>query len=245
MKRSEKTIELIKDMRKFRTQVKQPDKNATNPFTKSKYSDLSAVIKSVDAGIQNTGLSWTQDVSNDLGGVKVQTIIFHDSGEFIEFSPLTMPAGKGTAQELGSAETYARRYTLQTAFGLVGDADDDGNTASGRQGQEQPRQAQQRRTQAPRQYERQAAPAKPADPVATAQQKEQLLESLKEFAKVRGLNGNEVFTTVVRESKLGQVKWGQMTQSQYKAVTDAFHRMAAVAPDPQEQTAADEPELPF
>ncbi|WP_338217095.1 ERF family protein [Lacticaseibacillus salsurivasis] len=249
MKRSEKTIELIKDMRKFRTQVKQPDKNATNPFTKSKYSDLSAVIKSVDAGIQNTGLSWTQDVSNDHGGVTVQTIIFHDSGEYIEFSPLTMPAGKGTAQELGSAETYARRYTLQTAFGLVGDADDDGNAASNRQAQ--PKQEQPRRAPA-RRYERQsvtAKPTQPAEPVATAEQKQRLLESLKEFAKVRGLDGNDVFTTVVGESKLGPVKWGQMTEAQYQAVSDAFHRMSAVAPDPQPEPVADEPvaepELPF
>ncbi|MFD1441226.1 ERF family protein [Lacticaseibacillus hegangensis] len=252
MERSEKVIDLIKDLRKFREQVKQPEKNAFNPFTKGKYSDLSAVIKSIDAATANTGLSWTQDVRNDPNGVTVQTIIFHDSGEFIEFSPLTMPTGKGTAQDVGSAETYARRYTLQTAFGLVGDADDDANSASSRAPEQRQQRPQTRQQAAPRPAPRQAPQAKrqaPADPPATADEKNKLLDSLKEFARVRNLDGNAVFTSVVRDSGLGQVKWGQMTQSQYKAVSDAFHRMSAVAPDPTPDTSAApepaEPPLPF
>ena len=50
------------------------------------------------------------------------------------FSPQANP------QQMGSALTYAKRYCLQAAFGLVGEEDDDGEAAS-RQSQSKPRKA--------------------------------------------------------------------------------------------------------
>jgi hypothetical protein len=57
------------------------------------------------------------------------TKVFHKSGQFIEDEiPLVM-GGRNDMQALGSALTYARRYSLQNLFGLAGDEtdDDDGN----------------------------------------------------------------------------------------------------------------------
>ncbi|WP_204122752.1 ERF family protein [Lacticaseibacillus mingshuiensis] len=246
MKRSESTIELIKDMRKFREQVKQPDKNAMNPFTKSKYSDLSAVIKSVDAGIKGTGLSWTQDVCNSEQGVTVQTIIFHDSGEYIEFSPLTMPAGKGTAQELGSAETYARRYTLQTAFGLVGDADDDGNAASNRtqETQQRPTRTTQPRSTPRREEHRPPQQAAPAERMAGNDDKQKLLDRIKAFSKEQHRDANEVYTAVVNRANVGAVKLGTLTLEQLVALSAAFQDMVTTAPDPETAGAGEDGEVP-
>lgn len=250
MNKSENVIDLIKDLKKFREQVKQPPKNAENPFTKSKYADLSAVIQSVDEGIAGTGLSWTQDVTNTPDGVTVQTVLFHDTGQFIEFSPLTMPVGKGTAQEVGSAETYARRYTLQSAFGLVADTDDDGNSASGRtaaaqqpsrQGQQQSRAQRQERTQ------RQPQPQTPPADLASDADKAPMLDAMKEFARLHGIDGNKVFTDVIAAANMGPIKWGVMTKDQLKAVSDAFYKMSATAPDAETVPPSDddEPPLPF
>ena len=47
----------------------------------------------------------------------------------MSFGKLFVPANKQDAQGYGSALTYARRYSLQTAFGVAPE-DDDGNAAS-------------------------------------------------------------------------------------------------------------------
>jgi hypothetical protein len=48
------------------------------------------------------------------------------------FGPLVMPASKPDSQGLGSAATYARRYALMAVCGVVGDEDDDANSATGK-----------------------------------------------------------------------------------------------------------------
>jgi hypothetical protein len=41
-----------------------------------------------------------------------------------------LPVAQKTAQSGASSATYARRYALSAAFGIVADEDDDGNFAS-------------------------------------------------------------------------------------------------------------------
>lgn len=62
----------------------------------------------------------------------IVTLFVHvPSGERLEFtSPLVL--GKVSPQEWGSSITYARRYALLTALGLVADEDDDAERATTR-----------------------------------------------------------------------------------------------------------------
>lgn len=142
MKYSEKRDKIFKALTTFRKQVVQPSKSADNPFFKSKYVTLDGVIKSIDDGTSETGLAFVQNVYSapDDRGVFVQTIITHESDQFIEFDPLFIPADKQNAQGYGSATTYAKRYSLSAAFGISSDIDDDGNAASQ---QRQPKQSRQ------------------------------------------------------------------------------------------------------
>ena len=71
-------------------------------------------------------------MTGEGGTAGVITVITHSSGEYIEFDPLFLKADKATAQGMGSAITYARRYSLSSAFGIASDVDDDGNEASGK-----------------------------------------------------------------------------------------------------------------
>ena len=78
------------------------------------------------------GLSFIQGVkTSDDGMVGVTTIIFHTSGEWLEFEPLYLKPDSTKPQAYGSAITYARRYSLSSAFGITSDQDDDGNEANG------------------------------------------------------------------------------------------------------------------
>lgn len=63
--------------------------------------------------------------------VSVGSTLFHGSGEYMVIPPFTLRIRPGaTAQEIGSAITYARRYQLQSVLGLSPDEDDDGKAAS-------------------------------------------------------------------------------------------------------------------
>lgn len=136
MKQSESIKEIAKAMSALRNQIKQPVKNADNPFFKSKYVMLEGVVKAIDEALPD-GLSYTQEVTTSDTGVAVSTIIMHSSGEYMQFEPLSVPVSKKDAQAFGSAETYARRYTLSAVFGVTSDVDDDGNEAAKHPGKQQ------------------------------------------------------------------------------------------------------------
>ena len=133
MKLSESTKNIFKALSDFKKDFKQPLKDADNPFFKSKYVPLENVVQSIDNEASKHGLGYFQSTVTGEGGTAgVITVITHSSGEYIEFDPLYLQADKATAQGMGSAITYARRYSLSSAFGIASDVDDDGNEASGK-----------------------------------------------------------------------------------------------------------------
>jgi hypothetical protein len=130
MKTSESITEIAKALAVFQSEVKQPEKNGENPHFKSKYVTLDGTVKAIHECAPKHGLSYTQMPVSDENGVGVVTVIFHSSGQFIEFAPFILPLDKKTAQGVGSALTYSKRYALSAAFGIVSDVDDDGNEAT-------------------------------------------------------------------------------------------------------------------
>ena len=132
MNKTESLTEYAKGMAKFREQLKQPTKDANNPFFKSKYVELEGVQKAIDDALVGTGITYQQfpEVMEN-GHSAISTMVIHDSGEYILFPPYSMPADKQTPQGHGSTLTYLRRYTLSAIFGVSSDKDDDGNESSG------------------------------------------------------------------------------------------------------------------
>lgn len=116
-------------MAKAFAEIDKATKAATNPHFKSKYADLTAIIEAVKPALINHGLFFTQHCHPSEDGVCVETVLGHESGEERSLGKLFVPANKKDAQGFGSALTYARRYALQTAFGVPAD-DDDGNSAA-------------------------------------------------------------------------------------------------------------------
>lgn len=104
-------------------------KDKVNPHFKSKYADLSSVIDAIKPALIKHRLFFTQATHDAQGGVCVETQVHHESGDSLSFGKLFVPANKNDAQGYGSALTYARRYSLMTAFGVPAE-DDDGNAAS-------------------------------------------------------------------------------------------------------------------
>ena len=110
-------------------------KNTENLFYKSKYADLSAVIEATQKALAENGLVIIQSPKVDFEGKKagVVSTLAHESGEWWE-NELLLPAKEGEkfdAQKVGSAVTYARRYSYQSIIGVAAELDDDANSASG------------------------------------------------------------------------------------------------------------------
>lgn len=131
MKTSETRAELFKAFANFKKKLKQPLKDANNPFFKSKYVPLENVVQVVDEAMIDTGLSYIQEIEDlEEWYLRVDTIVLHESGEHMVIKGSKVKPVKNDPQSAGSATTYARRYSLSTAFGIASDPDDDGNGAS-------------------------------------------------------------------------------------------------------------------
>lgn len=100
--------------------------NRTNPFLKTKYSDLKDIIKASRKSLAANNLSVTQSINrNDNGQLTLTTILGHASGQFIS-SELPLNPPKSDPQSLGSYISYMRRYAYASLCGVVsGDEDDD------------------------------------------------------------------------------------------------------------------------
>ena len=120
---------LFAAMAKAFPEIEGATKDSNNPAFKSKYADLSSVSEAIKPALINHGLFYVQLTHEQQGGVCIETQVCHESGEQMSFGKLFVPAGKQDAQGYGSALTYARRYSLMTAFGVCPE-DDDGNAAS-------------------------------------------------------------------------------------------------------------------
>ena len=144
MKKSESIIELSKAMSKFQGEVKQPLKDANNPFFKSKYVPLENVVEAITQAASPLGLSFTQwALTNENGTPGVATLVMHESGEWIEYPAIYAKPQKQDPQGIGSVITYLKRYALSAAFGITSDNDDDANHASQPPQQQQQYQRQQ------------------------------------------------------------------------------------------------------
>lgn len=112
-------------------------KDSANPAYHSKYADLASVIGATQPHLAAEGLALIQMPQAEFGAedakiLTLTTLMGHSSGEWIS-SDLKLPAmmrERFDAQSVGSAITYARRYSWSAMTG-VAQEDDDGNSASG------------------------------------------------------------------------------------------------------------------
>jgi hypothetical protein len=130
MNTSETINDIATALAKAQGEMAPAIKDATNPAFRSKYADLAAVWAACCPPLTKHNIAVVQDASLCDRGVSVTTRLIHSSGQWIEFGPLTVPMSKQDAHGVGSATTYARRYGLSAALGIVAD-DDDGNAAVG------------------------------------------------------------------------------------------------------------------
>lgn len=127
MTESQPTPELNAALCKAQSEMGPARKGKVNPAFRSNYADLASVIEAVQP-LHDNGLAYSQLVAVDGDIVGVRTVLRHVSGQTLDCGSMTARAKDASAQAIGSALTYLRRYSLMTACGIAS-ADDDGQSA--------------------------------------------------------------------------------------------------------------------
>lgn len=142
MKTSESIANIAPAFAKFQADCPAPKKDRQNEHIGNSYATLDSIVDTIKPVLAANDLFYIQDTRTENNSVSVLTRVYHVSGEFFEFEWIHLPIMKNTAQQIGSAWSYARRYSLTSALGITAAEDDDGNEASkGGQGrQQQPRE---------------------------------------------------------------------------------------------------------
>jgi hypothetical protein len=108
--------------------------NKVNPHFRSKYADLSAVRDAIIPIFNKHGIAIVQAPTSDmLENFSLETMLLHESGEHMLYH-FPLPSDTSNMQKIGSAISYARRYTLSAIAGIASEEDDDGNAATNSNG---------------------------------------------------------------------------------------------------------------
>nr|UVY58144.1 MAG: ERF superfamily protein [Bacteriophage sp.] len=125
---SKKFMQVLNEVPNFST-----DETANAGSRTYKYLNLATLLKNIKPIFKKHGIAFSQRVTFDSTGDgrqtlgTVETIIFDENEQqtVCEY-PFYVT---GDPQQVGSAITYARRYSLTTVLGIFPDKDDDGGYA--------------------------------------------------------------------------------------------------------------------
>lgn len=129
--KSDQINEIASALSKAQGKIKGAVKDSANPFFKSCYADLQSVWDAIREAFVQNGLAVTQTMEqSDSGQLYLLTTLMHSSGQWIDSKFPIVPL-KNEPQALGSATSYARRYSLAAIAGVY-QTDDDGEAAQAR-----------------------------------------------------------------------------------------------------------------
>lgn len=127
MRTSESIDQLATALAAAQAEMKNAYTNASNPHFKSKYADLAKVRDTVTPALTKNGIAVVQGTDILDTGIHVVTRLVHKSGQWIESR---WPIAFDKPQAMGSAYTYAKRYSLAAICNIAADEDDDANAAN-------------------------------------------------------------------------------------------------------------------
>lgn len=164
-----------------------------------KYLNLATILKTIKPVFEKHGLAFSQRVTFSNEGETrqvigtVETIIFDDTDQMVACSyPFFVT---GDPQQVGSAITYARRYSLYAVLGIFPDKDDDGAYAK-------------------QQYET-------ADRPVSAEQYADLVKAMDSHNILSGERGDFINGTLNRRVR----GWQGLTQTDLQNLMNAVNRM--------------------
>jgi hypothetical protein len=113
-------------------EMPSPTLDKTNSaYGKFRYASIGSYLETCRPHLAKFGLSMSSEYQpTPDGNLMCWTLIRDETGETLSLAPVPVKVDLAQPQKTGSAMTYARRYSISAALGVVGDEDDDGNAAS-------------------------------------------------------------------------------------------------------------------
>jgi ERF superfamily len=132
---SESIANIAAALAKAQAELTNPEKSLVatirSPFQREgdrsfRYAPLSSGLDIVRKGLGRNEIATIQTttIDKDAGLLRLTTVLAHSSGEWISSEwPVCAIADMASAQRMGAALTYARRYALFTLVGIAGEDD--------------------------------------------------------------------------------------------------------------------------
>ena len=129
MRTSETTGAIGAALAKAQGAMASAKQDGHNSHYGNSYASLGSLLRVAKSTLAGNGIAVVQGTESlhiETGPLAiVVSRLLHSSGEWIE-SEVSLPLERVSAQDLGKALTYLRRYSLAALVGIVADEDDDG-----------------------------------------------------------------------------------------------------------------------
>ena len=131
MEKSESIIEFSKALIKLQGGLKPAVRDKVNPFLNTNYADLAAIMDVCQIPLFENKFCISHLTNIGPYGPYLETVLIHESGEWMTSKYPLQPSKPDDPQSMGSALAYARRYNLSAMLNIVTE-DDDAERAMGR-----------------------------------------------------------------------------------------------------------------
>lgn len=142
--------ELVNALLEVQREAKNPVATSENPFYRSKYAPLDAILDMLRPLLTKNGLVMAQEVVSESSvEIGVVTYLFHKNGCWLEFGPVTANPQRArvqvgvdengkpifettdevSVQAIGSTISYLRRYAIMSLFNIAATSEDDDGEA--------------------------------------------------------------------------------------------------------------------
>lgn len=131
MNKSDSIVKIAGALLRAQRNMGNASKDSKNPFFKSKYADLNSVREVAHPALNAENISILQPMVNVDGKNFVETLLLHESGEWISSLTEIVCSKMSDPQSAGAAISYSRRYGLQSLVS-IGAEDNDAEGAMNR-----------------------------------------------------------------------------------------------------------------
>lgn len=216
--------ELAKALSAAQAEMENAKMNGTNPHFNSKFANLAAIREATLPALTKHGLSITQFTSiTEAGSLLLVTRLMHASGQYVEGE---FPIAIDQPQKMGSALTYAKRYSWSGITGVAADEDDDGETAQ-QASKAAPKKAQKAPAPTEAAPEGNGHPGKDVSPPVASVSKDERLSQLRAqwyaAGKAASLTDGDLLAFV--EAKPGIKGTKDLTEEQLSHDIDVFKEL--------------------
>ena len=223
--RSDNLGELIGALSQAQAEFRPIEKNKTvDVMTRTggtyrfRYATLDAILEAVRKPLADHGLAITQLITLRNGIPILQTLLLHQSGQWVSSEVQIVLTGAGGNQEFGSALSYMRRYAISAILNIASQEDDDANIADGNHIQE-------------------VVPQAPVAEKASEQKipsliSERQLSFVHMLARERGLSHDEV--TGMAQAMFGVSSTKDLSRSEASQLIERLQQLPKVQPAPDD-----------